>query len=364
MAKSPTPPKKAKTSPKKNTRGLGRGLSALMSDISAPEMAEMVTGPDNVAPEAAEKKPNTGSKANTKSKAKTQTGASSTKAKPDTATPQTAPSTQITGRGVRLIPMDQLVRNPDQPRRYFDPELLRELTQSIEDKGVLQPILVRPVPARDEQGRDRPLFQIVAGERRYQASLRAKVDAMPALVRELSDQDVLEIGVVENVQRADLNPIEEAAAYRALIDQFGHTQDDIAQAIGKSRPHIANMLRLLSLPDAAQDALKQGQISMGHARAVIAAPDPAALVQHIIENKLSVREAESWAKRLKADDKAMPPVKTPKPEKTADIRKIESELTDRLGIAVVLSHKGPTGELKFKYKSDAQLERLLYKLRG
>ena len=170
---------------------------------------------------------------------------------------------------------------------------------------------------------------------------------MPALIRELSDQEVLEIGVIENVQRADLNPIEEAHAYRALIDQFGRTQKDVSEAIGKSRPHIANMLRLLTLPIRAQEALKIGEISAGHARAIVASPDPDALVEQIIERRLSVRDAEDWVRRLKKQasqigglgaDLLVPPTST---EKTADIRAVETELRDSLGIIVDLRHRGP-----------------------
>ena len=187
---------------KKPDRGLGRGLSALMQDVSISEPT------------------------------------------PVTDRPQTDSKEAKVERGVSTLAMDRLERNPDQPRRYFDPEKLSELTQSIKDKGVLQPILVRPIPERNTGSKVH--YQIVAGERRYQAALKAGLSAIPVLIRELSDQDVLEIGVVENVQRADLNPIEEAQAYKALMDQFSRTQEEIAGAIGKSRPHIANMLRLLN----------------------------------------------------------------------------------------------------------------------
>jgi len=203
---------------------------------------------------------------------------------------------------------------------------------------------VRPIPSRDKTDNGKPVFQIVAGERRWQASLKAGLTSMPALVRELSDQEVLEIGVVENVQRADLNPIEEALAYRALIDQFSRTQEDIAKAIGKSRPHIANMLRLLSLPKRAQEALQSGQISTGHARAVIAAPDPNALVEQIIDKA----------------DTALP--KAAPETKSADIAKLERELSDKIGVAVELRHKGPNGEIRLKYKTGGQLDSLLARL--
>lgn len=323
------------------TRGLGRGLSALMSDIS-------VTGAI-----AASQKPSSDTQAQTKIKPAVKQ-----------ASTDNAQTLSASTRGVATLAIDQIVRNPDQPRRHFDKALLEELTHSIADKGVLQPILVRPVPSRDKTDGDKAIFQIVAGERRWQASLKAGLTSMPALVRELSDQDVLEIGVVENVQRADLNPIEEALAYRALVDQFSRTQEEIAKAIGKSRPHIANMLRLLSLPKRAQDALQSGLISTGHARAVIAAPDPNALVEQIIDKGLSVRDAESWVRRIKAaeDNDAHTLPKAAPEVKSADIARLERDLSDKIGVRVELNHKGPSGEIKLKYATDAQLDRLLEQL--
>jgi len=320
----------------KKDRGLGRGLSALMADVNAlaPPVDEA---------EAAES---------------------------DTAkTSFRSPENENKSRGINTISIDQLVRNPDQPRRYFDPVLLSELTQSIKDKGVLQPILVRPVPDRSkvkEAGvsTTRPLYQIVAGERRWQASLKAGLTEMPVLIRALSDRDVLEIGVIENVQRADLNPIEEAMAYRTLIDQFGRTQHDVSSAIGKSRPHVANMLRLLTLPLRAQEALKTGEITTGHARAIVASPDPDLLVEHIISHKLTVRDAEDWVRRLKRqkDKPALNAVELLE-TKSADIRAVEVELQNSLGLSVDLRHKGPSGEIRLKYSSNEQLEMLLVKLK-
>lgn len=330
----------------KKDRGLGRGLSALMADVSvfAPEDAAPINAPNKK-----ERK------------------------KPSAEAP--VDNTNVTiSRGISVIVIDQIIRNPEQPRKYFNPKNLAELTQSIKDKGVLQPILVRPVPDRIKEtahgiAAEKPLYQIVAGERRWQASLKAGLSSMPALIRELSDQEVLEIGVIENVQRTDLNPIEEAQAYRALIDQFGRTQKDVSDAIGKSRPHIANMLRLLTLPIRAQEALKIGDISTGHARAIVASPDPDALVEHIIERQLSVRDAEDWVRRLKKQasqsgglgaDLPVPPTQT---EKTADIRAVEAELRDVLGITVDLRHRGPNGELRLKYRTDDQLANILTRLK-
>ncbi len=344
---APKKPPTKKPAPKRGqTRGLGRGLSALMSDL----------GVDN---SSVARAPKADPKSNSEPKA-TKTSA------PKTSAPKTS-ATKM--RGVATLAIDQIVRNPDQPRRYFDKALLEELTSSIAKKGVLQPILVRPVPTRSTKGgattkSGKAVYQIVAGERRWQASLKAGLDQMPALIRELSDQDVLEIGVVENVQRADLNPIEEALAYRALVDQFGRTQNEIATAIGKSRPHIANMLRLLSLPKRAQEALQQGEISTGHARAVIAAPDPEALVEHIIDKQLSVRDAEAWVRRIKAEERDADVLRPSAPEyksaqKSADITALERDLSDKLGLAVVLNHKGPSGELRLRYKTAGQLDMIL-----
>lgn len=318
-----------KSDKKIKERGLGRGLSALMSDISVSNIVEDNTQ-DNKS--AAEPKANQ--------------------------TNMVSPLDTPLSNGTTYVGIDLLERNPDQPRKYFDTEKLKELTQSIKDKGVLQPILVRPLSKAGDGKKAR--YQIVAGERRWQAALKAQLDAMPVLIRKLSDQEVLEIGVVENVQRADLNPIEEALAYKALSDQFKRTQEDIARAVGKSRPHVTNMLRLLTLPERAQTYLAKGQITAGHARAIIAAPDPTELADAIVQKGLSVREAEDWVRRIKAADGQT--TKTPS-QKDADTRKVESELSDILGLKTDLRHKGPGGELRLKYKTSAQLELLIKKLK-
>ena len=313
----------SKKTPKKKSseRGLGRGLSALMSDMSALDTSAPVETkkPAKSVPKKAEVK---------------------------------------TDKGVNFVNIALIDRNPDQPRKHFDKEKLEELTQSIKDKGLLQPILVRPIK---KAGKDAS-YQIVAGERRWQAALKAGLDALPVLIRELSDQAVLEIGVVENVQRANLNPIEEALAYQALKTDFGRTQEDIAKAIGKSRPYIANMMRLLTLPKRAQTYLSEGKISAGHARAIIAAPDPAELADVIAQKGLSVRDAEDWVRRIKSSGAAA----TPKPRviKDADTRKAEQDLMDVLGLGVDLRHKGPSGELRIRYKNSAQLEDLIRRLKN
>jgi len=315
--------KPSKHTPKKKSseRGLGRGLSALMSDMSALDMSAPVG--EAVAPEETRKS-------------------------------DTKPAR--TDAGVNFVNISLIDRNPEQPRKHFDKEKLAELTQSIMDKGVLQPILVRPIGSGGKTS-----YQIVAGERRWQAALKAGLDALPVLIRELSDQDVLEIGVVENVQRANLNPIEEALAYQALKTEFGRTQEDIAKAIGKSRPYIANMMRLLTLPQRAQTYLAEGKIRAGHARAIIAAPDPVELADVIAEKGLSVREAEDWVRRIK---QAAGTASKPKARayKDADTKKAEQDLMDVLGLGVDLRHKGPSGELRIRYKNSAQLEDLIKRL--
>ncbi len=352
---------------KPSERGLGRGLSALMSDVGALD-TEVEAVPKKAAKTKPKTKPPT-KKATAKKPAAKKASAKKPAAKksppklerksldaPSGAAPiETKSAAQ--NAGVNYLPMHRIDRNPDQPRKYFDKEKLKELTQSIRDQGVLQPILVRPVP---RPGGGRPDYQIVAGERRWQAAIRAGLDAMPALVRELSDQAVLEIGVVENVQRADLNPIEEAAAYQALSTDFGRTQEQIAAAVGKSRPHIANMLRLLTLPKRAQTHLAKGLITAGHARAIISAPDPVELADAIAEKNLSVREAEDWVRRIKRSGQGAAP--KPRAYKDADTRKAEEQLTSVLGLTTDLRHKGPGGELRIKYKTSAQLEDLIKRL--
>ncbi len=333
MSDAKTPkPKPTRSS----ARGLGRGLSALMSDIT-PAI--------------------TNDEADDTTRTNSATQPVNQIASAAKATDNADTNAVANKRGMINVSMDQLERNPDQPRRFFDADKLEELTESIRDKGVLQPILVRPLSRKLNHAKKH--YQIVAGERRWQAALKAKLDAMPVLVRELSDQDVLEIGVVENVQRADLNPIEEAWAYKALSEQFHRTQDDIAKAIGKSRSHITNMLRLLTLPERAQEFLQQGKISMGHARAIISAPDPVALAEDIVEKSLSVRQAEDWVRRLKLSKEA--PI-LPKPIKDADTRKVETDLMEALGLVVDLRHKSPGGELKIKYASAEQLDALIKRL--
>jgi len=249
------------------------------------------------------------------------------------------------------VPIDKVFANPDQPRRTFVEKDLEDLTASVAEKGVIQPLIVRPDPSN--QGG----YQIVAGERRWRAAQRAKLHNIPVLIRDLTDTEVLELAIIENIQRSDLNAVEEAMGYRQLMDKFGHTQEKMAEALGKSRSHIANLLRLLNLPPVVQEYLQNGQISAGHARALVPANDPVALAREIISKGLSVREAEALVKVKKPGVK---PKRKLKPTKDADTRAIENDLTAQLGAKVSIDHKtgGQSGELRIKYSDLEQLDDL------
>ena len=251
------------------------------------------------------------------------------------------------------LPIELIERNPGQPRRDFAEAELEELANSIRERGVLQPILVRPAP--DQPGR----YQIVAGERRWRAAQRAGLREIPAIVRELDDRLTLEIAIVENVQRMDLNAIEEALGYRDLIERFHRTQEDIARIVGKSRSHVANALRLLGLPEAVQQALRAGRLSAGHARALAAAPDPAALAQQVLDQGLNVREAEALARRAQAPARPSRPASQ---AKDADTRALEDDLSEALGLGVDITHHDGAGELRIRYASLEQLDDLCRRL--
>ena len=295
------------------TRGLGRGLSALLGEGEAVEATrgdEATAGPEG-------------------------------------------------GRaGVRMLPVDLLTPNPDQPRKTFSEPELAELADSIAAKGVLQPLLVRPLEGPEER------YQIVAGERRWRAAQRAKVHEAPCVIREFTDREVLEIGLVENIQRADLNPLEEAQALRQLVDAFGHTQEEVARAVGKSRAHVANMLRLLDLPDSVRDRLAAGDISAGHARAIASTPDPAALVARIIEGGLSVRSAEALAREAAVDRAPRGRPRRNEREKDVDASALEAGLSERLGLGVEIRHSasGEAGEIRVRYSTLEQLDEVCRRL--
>jgi ParB family chromosome partitioning protein len=257
--------------------------------------------------------------------------------------------------GVREVPIELIVRNPDQPRKVFAEAEIDELTASIREKGVLQPLLVRAAPGGEEG------WQLVAGERRWRAAQRAGLRAVPVLVRELDDLEVLEIGIVENVQRADLNPIEEAMAYKALMDRFARTQDAIAQVVGKSRSHVANTLRLLQLPDEVKDHVLFGRLSAGHARAIATAPNAPELADKVIAGGLSVRQAEGLARAATERPKRPQPGRAA-PEASADNQSLEQDLEEALGLQVKLRDHGDFGEVTIRYETLEQLDDLCRRL--
>ncbi|MCT2539611.1 ParB/RepB/Spo0J family partition protein [Sedimentimonas flavescens] len=284
-------------------RGLGRGLSALMADVNL-----------------------------TRSE------------------PEAAPR-----RAENVIPVERIEPNPDQPRRDFSPEALEELAASIREKGVIQPLLVRPHPRKPGS------YEIIAGERRWRAAQMAQVHELPVVVRELDDTEVLEVAIIENIQRADLNPLEEALGYRQLMDRFGHTQEKVAEALSKSRSHIANLLRLLQLPDEVQGMLREGRLTAGHARAMITAPDPVKLAREAVEKGLSVREVERFAKQdaPKPGRASGGGSGARAPEKDADTRALESDLSATLGMRVNIDHKGEEGgQLSIQYRDLDELDQI------
>jgi ParB family chromosome partitioning protein len=244
------------------------------------------------------------------------------------------------------IPVEAIKASPSQPRRRFDDADIEELAASIREKGVLQPILVRPAVFAGE-------YEIVAGERRWRAAVRTGVRTIPALVRSLSDAEVLEIAIVENVQRVDLSPIEEAEGYRALMDRFDRTQADVAQVVGKSRVHVANALRLLQLPEAVKDMVREGRLTAGHARPLIGAPDAERLAAEVAEKGLTVRQAETLARGRAA---------SPRKRKDADTAALENDLSEVLGLKVEIRDAGGAGELRIRYASLEQLDDLCRRL--
>ena len=259
--------------------------------------------------------------------------------------------------GVQRVPIESLKPNPDQPRKTFRQEDLEELTASIRDKGVLQPILVRTQPGEDG------VWQIIAGERRWRASQAARLTEVPIVVHEMDDVEVFEVAIVENVQRADLNPVEEALAYGSLMSRFGRTQDALAGVVGKSRSHVANMMRLLQLPERVLFYVREGKLSAGHARALINTPDPSQLADIAFVDGLSVRETEALARRATEGPK---PVKVKAVaragEGSADVVALQQDLADALGLKVELNDRSGKGELTIRYGSLEQLDDLCRRL--
>jgi ParB family chromosome partitioning protein len=257
-----------------------------------------------------------------------------------------------TRRSELMLPVEKIVPNPDQPRRDFQPEALRDLADSLRQKGVIQPLIVRKKPNQD-------LYEIVAGERRWRAAQIAQLHELPVIVREFSDSEVLEIAIIENIQRAELNSIEEALAYRQLMDRFGHTQEKIAEALSRSRSHIANLLRLLALPDDVQQMVKSGTLSAGHARALITTGNATELALQVVGRGLSVRDTEELV-RKSAIDPAKRRSLRQRREKDADTRALESDLSANLHMSVQIDHfpGGEGGKLTISYRSLDQLDLL------
>ena len=309
--------------PAKPPRGLGRGLDALLGDIGLQS------------PASPSKTPYEGQADN--------------------------PLGVGQSRRLQTLPIEFLKPNPNQPRRHFNKADLEDLAESIKARGLLQPVLVRPL------GPD--LYEIVAGERRWRAAQLAMVPDIPVIIRQLSDEAAAEIALIENVQRVDLNPIEEAAAYQRLIEVHGRTQEEISGAVGKSRSHVANLIRLMGLPERARTALEEGKITAGHARALLAAKDPLAALDIVLRRGLNVRDTE---RLVKEEPSAPAPAKTQGPakpsvpgKKDADTRALEADLAAALGLDVAIDHKPKgSGQITIAYRSLDQLDDVCKRLMG
>ncbi len=265
------------------------------------------------------------------------------------------PAVDRSARASRRLPVAFLRANPSNPRKTFRTEDLDDLTASVRERGVVQPLIVRPVAGAKDA------YEIVAGERRWRAAQRAGLHDVPVLIREASDKEALELAIIENVQRADLNALEEARGYQQLIDQYQYSQNELADVIGKSRSHIANTLRLLNLPVTIQDLVAEGKITAGHARALLTLDDPLSAVDRILTEGLNVRAVEKMGEgggRKKASGGRK------RNEKDADTRALEKSLSDLLGLAVSIEHKGGRGAVTISYTSLEQLDDICRRLRG
>jgi ParB family transcriptional regulator, chromosome partitioning protein len=258
----------------------------------------------------------------------------------------------------RHVPVEFLRPNPRNPRKRFDDDDLQELTQSIKDRGIIQPIVVRPIPNHREE------YEIVAGERRWRAAQKAGLHKVPVVVVTIDDKTSLEYAILENVQRADLNPIEESEGYSRLMVEFSYTQENLSKIIGKSRSHIANMLRLADLPVGVRKLLMERKLTAGHGRALLSVKDPLQVAKRVLDEGLSVRQVEEIAQNDNADPTKTeaPTAKPAKVEKDPDTRALEKALQDVLGLTVSIDHKGKGGELRIKYKTLEQLDGLCRRL--
>jgi len=265
------------------------------------------------------------------------------------ATPIDAPRVTDSG-GIKRLAVDFIIANRANPRHDFNAEQLEELTRSIREKGVMQPLLVRPSD-------DPNIFELIAGERRWRAAQRAGLHEVPVVIREVDDREALELAIIENVQRADLNVVEEAAGYEQLMQQFNYTQNDLAEIIGKSRSHVANTLRLLKLPEDVRELLISGQLTAGHARTLMTADNPSALARRIVAEGLSVRQAE-MLQQERAESEGRTPSRAPRvaASKDADTLALEKRLSDALGLDVNIVHGDKGGKLEIRYKTLEQLD--------
>lgn len=268
----------------------------------------------------------------------------------DVAVPADGPDAAAVQRDILRVPIERIRPNPDQPRRSFPEEAMTDLANSIRERGVLQPLIVRELPEGSGS------YEIVAGERRWRAAQMAQVHELPVLVRSFTDAEAIEVAIIENIQRADLNPVEEAAAFRQLMDRFGHTQERLAEALGKSRSHIANSLRLLSLPEEVLNHLREGRLTAGHARALVPLPNAAEVARSVIARGLSVRQTEELARR---PPKSGQPARR-RAEKDADTRALEADLSANLGMTVTIDHRPGEGGgvLTIRYPSLEALDSL------
>jgi len=264
-----------------------------------------------------------------------------------------APETEPT-RAPMVLPVAALTPSPLQPRQVFDEAAIDDLAASIRERGVLQPLLVRPAPGMNG------IYEIIAGERRWRASQRAQVHEVPVVIREMTDQEALEVALVENLQRQDLNALEEAEGYRRLQEEFNHTQEDLAKAVGKSRSHVANTMRLLALPDDIKQMVEEGALTAGHARALLGVEGAVALAREIADKGLSVRQAEHLAKAGHAPKRVQAPKAVH--EKDADCLALEHDLTEMLGLKVLIEAQGSGGKLSIQYQTLEQLDDLLQRL--
>jgi ParB family chromosome partitioning protein len=269
-----------------------------------------------------------------------------------------APLTQqdnVPRRRPHQLPIESLSPSSYQPRKIFSKEQVKELASSIKEKGVLQPLLVRPKPGNEGS------YEIVAGERRWRAAMLANLHQLPVVIRDLNNNETLEIAIIENVQRENLSPIEEAGGYQRLVEEFGHTQEAIASLVGKSRPHVANLLRLLTLPDAVMALVERGELTMGHARTLVGVENAVTLAKEIISRGLSVRQAERLVVSVKSTKNSnKTSFSSTSFFKTTDILALEKDLTSSLGLKVDIRHKGDLGgEVKLSYKTLEQLDEII-----